>query len=88
MEPIVFYQVVSLVGAFLILLAYGLNQRGRLTPEQASYSLMNLVGASLLLWVAIVDRRAGFVVVEGAWAAMSLMPLLRRRPATPSTPGS
>jgi len=75
----VFYQVVSLVGAFLILLAYGLNQRGRLTPRQASYSLMNLIGSSLLLWVAIIDRRAGFVVVEAAWAAMSLIPLLRRR---------
>jgi hypothetical protein len=84
----VFFQVVSLVGAFVILLAYGLNQRGRLTPEQASYSVMNLIGSSLLLWVAVVDRRAGFVVVEGAWAAMSLIPLLRRRVPTPSGPGA
>jgi hypothetical protein len=82
----VFFQVVSLVGAFLILMAYGLNQRGRLTPGQASYSLMNLIGSSLLLWVAIVDRRAGFVVVEAAWAVMSLIPLVRTRVSTPSGP--
>lgn len=75
-----FYQIVSLAGAFLILLAYGLNQRGRLTPTQASYSVINLLGALLLLWVAVVDRRAGFVVVEAAWAVMSVVPLVRRPP--------
>ena len=79
-----FYQVVSLVGAFLILAAYGLNQRGRLTPEHATYSVMNLMGAALLCWVALVDRRAGFVVLEGAWGLMSLLPLVRRRPPTPA----
>jgi uncharacterized membrane protein len=76
----VFYQIVSLVGAVLILLAYGLNQSGRLHPSDRAYSLMNLIGASLLTWVAVVDRRAGFVLVEGAWAVMSLIPLLRARP--------
>ena len=75
-----FYQVVSLVGAVLILLAYGLNQSGRLQPSDRSYSLMNLIGATLLTWVAVVDRRAGFVLVEGAWAVMSVIPLLRARP--------
>ena len=83
-----FYQVVSLVGASLILLAYGLNQRGRLTPDQVSYGLMNLIGSLLLLWVAVVDRQAGFVVVEAAWAAMSLIPLVRRRVSTPSGPSA
>ncbi len=75
-----FYQVVSLVGAVLILLAYGLNQSGRLGPSDRRYGLMNLIGASLLTWIAVVDRRAGFVLVEGAWALMSLVPLLRARP--------
>lgn len=79
-----FYQIVSLLGAVLILAAYGLNQAGRLLPAHAVYNLMNLVGASLLAWVAVVDRRAGFVVVEGAWALMSLLPLVRRvRPHVP-----
>ena len=68
------------IGACLILVAYGLNQRGRLTPDRAAYSVLNLVGGLLLLWVAVVDRRAGFVVVEGAWSVMSLIPLVRRGP--------
>lgn len=74
-----FYQLVSLAGALSILLAYGLNQVGRARPTDALYGVLNFVGASLLLWVAIVDRRAGFVLLEGAWALMSLLPLVRRR---------
>lgn len=78
-----FYQVVSLAGAVLILLAYALNQGGRLGPSDTGYMLMNLVGASLLAWVAVIDRRAGFILLEGAWAVLSLLPLLRRGRGTP-----
>lgn len=74
-----FYQLLSLVGAALILVAYGLNQTGRLTPRDVSYNVVNLLGAALLAWVAIVDRRAGFVLLEGTWAVLSLIPLVRPR---------
>lgn len=72
-----FHQAISLVGAFLILLAYLGNSRGWLGPRDRAYNLMNLVGGILLLWIAVVDRRAGFVVLEGAWAAIAVPPLLR-----------
>lgn len=62
----------------LILLAYVLNQRGRLGPRDRTYSLINLVGSLLLLWVAIVDWRWGFILLESAWALVSLPPLFRR----------
>lgn len=74
-----FYQAVSLLGALLILLAYGLNQTGRLRPGNVWYGIMNLVGSLLLAWVAVVDRRAGFILLEGAWAFLSLIPLVKRR---------
>lgn len=73
-----FYQLISLTGAALILAAYVANQRGWLTPRHASYNLMNLVGALLLLWVALVDWRWGFIVLEGVWALASIPPLVRR----------
>jgi hypothetical protein len=74
-----FYQFVSLAGAVLILAAYALSQAGRLGPRDVSYMVMNVVGASLLTWVAVVDRRVGFILLEGAWAVLSLVPLLRVR---------
>jgi len=38
---------------------------------------MNLIGGALLLWVAIVDQRIGFVVLEAAWALIAIPPLFR-----------
>jgi len=74
----VLYQIVSVVGATLVLLAYALSQAGRLKPADLAYGVMNFVGASLLTWVAVVDWRVGFILLESVWAVLSLMPLLRR----------
>ena len=78
-------QIVSLVGAFLILSAYVANHRGWLGPQQRLYSLINLVGALLLGWVAVVDDRWGFILLEGVWALVSIPPLLN--PPRPASAG-
>jgi len=72
------YQLVSLVGAVMILVAYAAYQRGRLGREDRLYNALNFVGSALLTWVATLDRRWGFILLEGCWALLSLMPLLRR----------
>jgi hypothetical protein len=79
-------QVASLVGAGLILAAYVALQRHWWTSRGAVYLWFNLVGALLLLAVAIVDRRAGFIVLEGVWAAVSLASIVRRAPLAPDPP--
>jgi len=71
------YQLVSLVGAAMILAAYVAYQRGRMGREDALYNLLNFVGSGLLTWIAAVDRRWGFIILEGSWALLSLWPLLR-----------
>ncbi|NNF26907.1 MAG: hypothetical protein HKO53_03595 [Gemmatimonadetes bacterium] len=81
-----FFQVVSILGAGLILGAYVANQQGRSGPSSPAYNVANLAGALLLAWVALVDRRAGFILLEAVWAAVTIPPLLRslagkRRPA-------
>lgn len=73
-------QIVSIVGAGLILAAYGANLRSWLGPSDRLYSLMNLVGASLLTCVAAGDQRIGFIVLEGVWALVWIPPLLRPPP--------
>jgi hypothetical protein len=72
-------QLVSLAGAALILAAYALSQAGRVGPSHAAYMAMNFLGAALLTWVAVADRRIGFIILEGAWAVLSLVPLVRGR---------
>jgi len=73
----VFFQLVSLGGAFLLLAAYLAINRQWLKPHHRLYNLMNLIGGALLLWVAIVDQRIGFVVLEAAWALIAIPPLFR-----------
>lgn len=69
------YQIVSVGGALLILAAYAGNQRGWIGPAGPAYNALNLAGALLLFWVALVDGRAGFIVLEAVWALVTLPPL-------------
>lgn len=69
------YQIISLAGAIMILVAYAGNQRGWMDRQSLSYNLLNLVGSALLAWVAIVDHRIGFIFLESAWALLSIPPL-------------
>lgn len=76
-----FYQLISVVGAVMILVAYAGNQRGWMGRENRMYNVLNFVGSALLAWVAIVDRRVGFIFLEGMWALLSIPGMLARRPA-------
>ncbi len=72
-----FYQIVSIVGAVMLLSAYLGLQRGWMGPGDRRHAALNFVGSALLAWVAIVDQRWGFILIEGAWALISLPALLR-----------
>ena len=71
------FQLVSLAGALFILAAYLAINRRWMGPDHRLYNLMNLLGGVLLLWVAIVDQRIGFVILEAAWAIIAIPPLFR-----------
>ncbi|HYD52104.1 MAG TPA: hypothetical protein VEA99_05735 [Gemmatimonadaceae bacterium] len=75
------HQVVSVLGAALILLAYVLLQTGRLASDTRAFNALNFVGSALLTWIAVVDQRLGFIILEAAWALLSLPGMVRRRPA-------
>lgn len=72
------YQVISVLGAILILAAYVLLQLGRIESTNRWFSVMNFVGSALLTWVAVVDWRVGFIFLEAAWALLSFPGMFRR----------
>ena len=79
-------QIASVAGAVLILSAYVALQTGRAKAEDRIYNVVNLVGAPLLAWVAISDRRIGFILLEVIWAAVSVPPLIRAARTSPTLP--
>lgn len=70
-------QVMSVVGALMVLAAYGLNQGGIWRELHAGYLALNIVGSLMLGIVAIIDQRAGFILLEFAWAGVALIGVAR-----------
>jgi hypothetical protein len=72
-------QLVSLIGALLILGAYAGRQVGVLSGRPRLYGAMNFVGGAALTVIAFQASQWGFVLLEGAWAALSVPSLIARR---------
>ena len=72
-------QLIALIGAAAVLGAYLGIQRRWLHPDERLYHILNFVGAGLLAWVAIIDQRWGFIILEGVWALAAVPGMLRPR---------
>lgn len=74
-------QVVQLVGAVLILIAFVGAQRRRMSPQSLPYLVLNLIGSVALFASALAGQDWGFVLLEGVWAAVSVHGLVTREAA-------
>ena len=70
-------QLISLMGAILILAAYAGLQTKKLRSDELLYIIANLIGSLILAYVAYRVRQTGLIVVEGSWAVISLFALVR-----------
>ena len=66
------YDIVGTLGVAIIILTYVLLQIERIRSDQLSYSLLNAVGASLILISLYFDFNLPSVVVEAFWLLISL----------------
>lgn len=70
-------QLLQVAGAMLVLSAFVLSQMGRLGPDSRAYLSLNLVGAGILAALAAIDWQPGFLLLEGVWAIVAGISLLR-----------
>lgn len=70
-------QIVQIVGALLILVAYAAAQFGVMDQHSRVYLFLNLVGSAVLTALAWHERLWGFLLLETVWAVVSLWGLIR-----------
>ena len=71
-------QLVQVLGAIAILVAFGCAQFGVLDHRSYPYLVLNVVGAAVLAVLAYVERQWGFLLLEGVWAIVSAWGLVAR----------
>jgi hypothetical protein len=70
-------EVLQVVGAVFILIAFAAVQRDALKPHQRSYLVLNLLGGLVLTYVAVAEEDWGFLLLEVVWSAVSAWGLVQ-----------
>ena len=68
---------VGLVGVIIILIAYFLLSIGRWSAESITYQVINFIGAWLILFSLYFHWNLSSVVIEIAWAIISVIGIYR-----------
>jgi hypothetical protein len=75
--PMSLFDLAGLAGVALILVAYAGAALGRLDATRATALSLNFVGASLILLSLTRTFNLSATVMEGAWALVALIGLVR-----------
>ena len=80
------YDFVGNVGVAFIIVTYLLLQLGRLDSRTLAYSLLNALGAALVIVSLVFDFNLSAFVIEAFWLAISLFGLARALASHPEVP--
>ncbi|MBS1500451.1 MAG: hypothetical protein JST32_00215 [Bacteroidetes bacterium] len=69
--------IVASIGVIVLLIAFMLNLYKKLPASSRMYSLMNLIGAGICCYASWMVRFYPFIVLEGVWAFVALISLLK-----------
>lgn len=78
------HSTIQIGASLFILVPFVLAQVGKVTPASIIYIVLNLVGSTVLAVDAFIGAQWGFLLLEGVWAVVSAISLVRwvrgRRP--------
>lgn len=69
--------IVQIAGSLLVLAGFALSQWGVLNPKAIAYLVLNLIGSAALAAAAALGAQWGFLLLEGVWAIVSGIGLVR-----------
>jgi hypothetical protein len=72
------YDVVQVAGSLLILTGFVASLIGWVRQSSYVYLSLNAAGSAVLTATAIVSVEPGFILLEGVWALVSVVWIVRR----------
>ena len=69
--------IVQIGGSLLVLAGFVLSQWAVLNPKSTTYLVLNLIGSAALAVDASLGGQWGFLLLEGVWAIVSAIALVR-----------
>ena len=72
-----FSEIMGSLGVAILLLAFLLNMLKIIKTESLSYLLLNFIGAAVACFASWLIPYFPFVILEGVWAVVSLVSLVR-----------
>jgi hypothetical protein len=66
------HDIIGLIGVFLILVSYILLQLEKIRAKALSYSVINLIGAILILYSLFYNWNLASVIIESFWIIISI----------------
>lgn len=68
---------IQVIGSLIVLVPFVLVQLRKLTPTHPAYLVANVIGSGVLAVEAVLGQQWGFLLLEGVWAVVSLVGLVR-----------
>jgi hypothetical protein len=77
--------IIATIGVIILLIAFFLNLRGKLSANSKAYTFMNFIGAAMCGFSSFLIKFYPFVVLESIWATVALVSLLKVSRGTPDS---
>lgn len=72
------FQIIGLLGAFLILAAFAANKFRWIKSDSDTYDLMNVFGGFSMMTTGIYQSFWGVIILDSIWAIIALLSIIRR----------